>query len=75
VYTVWHGSDDDLVELQNAVQRNCTCPVPSQTNPAPPLTCPAHAMLLDQATLDRLNFTKGIADKLNAEEHRGKKRP
>jgi DNA-binding response OmpR family regulator len=57
----WHGSADDWRRLQVAVERNCIC---AQRVHTPGLDCPAHALLADQRTLDRLIFVRSIASRL-----------
>lgn len=47
--TIWHGTDNDLKQLQDAVNHNCTC-VDAHG------MCPAHRMLTDQTALDHLAF-------------------
>jgi CheY-like chemotaxis protein len=57
----WHGSADDWKRLQVAVKRNCVCAQPAH---AAGRDCPAHALLADQRTLDRLLFVRSIASRL-----------
>ena len=45
----WQGTDDEFTHLYNAVIRNCEC-----ITGVPGYCCGAHAMLGDQAVLDRL---------------------
>jgi hypothetical protein len=49
----WHGTPQELERLRQAVERNCGCARPPR---APGPTCPAHALLTRQATLDHLLF-------------------
>ena len=49
----WNGTPQELIQLWQAVERHCGCARPPQP-PAP--TCPAHALLTHQATLDHLLF-------------------
>ena len=49
----WNGTQEELERLCRAIERNCGCARP----PLPPgPTCPAHALLTRQATLDHLLF-------------------
>jgi hypothetical protein len=45
----WQGTDDEFTHLYNAIIRNCEC-----ISGVPRYCCGAHAMLGDQASLDRL---------------------
>jgi hypothetical protein len=49
----WHGTTQELEQLRQAVELNCAC---AGTPRAPGPTCPAHALLTSQATLDHLLF-------------------
>ena len=49
----WNGTPQELERLRQAVERNCGCARPPR---APGPTCPAHALLTRQATLDHLLF-------------------
>jgi hypothetical protein len=49
----WHGTPQELARLRQAVEQNCACARPPR---APGPTCPAHALLTRQATLDHLLF-------------------
>ena len=49
----WHGTPQELERLRQAVERNCACAQPPR---APGPTCPAHALLTRQTTLDHLLF-------------------
>ena len=49
----WNGTTQELEQLRQAVELNCGCARPPQV-PGP--TCPAHAPLTSQATLDHLLF-------------------
>jgi len=51
---VWKGSDVALRALQLAIMRNCAC----SGGPAGFMMCTSHQMLLDQRTLDHLNFVR-----------------
>jgi hypothetical protein len=46
----WNGTPQELERLREAVERNCACAQ------APGPTCPAHALLTRQTTLDHLLF-------------------
>ena len=48
----WQGTGNEFARLQQAVARNCDC-VDSEPGQVP-VTCAAHLMLDDQATLDHL---------------------
>ena len=49
----WNGTTQELERLRQAVELNCGCARPPE---APGPTCPAHALLTSQATLDHLLF-------------------
>ena len=49
----WHGTPQELARLRQAVEQHCACARPPR---APGPTCPAHALLTRQATLDHLLF-------------------
>ena len=49
----WNGTTHELEQLRRAIELNCDCARPSQT-PGP--ACPAHTLLMSQATLDHLLF-------------------
>lgn len=55
---VWHGTDQDFVKLQVAVKEYCDCVVVvgNAGNGTVPYTCPGHAMLADQDTLNHFAF-------------------
>lgn len=55
VIAIWHGTDDQIKVLVEAVNHHCSCDKATIINPNPP-KCPAHAMLLEQATLDRFAY-------------------
>lgn len=62
----WHGAEQEITTLRNAVARNCTC---TPSDEIVPLDCPAHKMLLqDQRALDGLLFAHRIAACLRREE-------
>jgi hypothetical protein len=71
--TVRKGDEGAYGELIMAVGRNCTCEVPDVEHSHPP-KCPAHKMIEDQTTLNRLIFAHSIAERLNREEHGKRKR-
>ena len=49
----WNGTGQELQRLRVALERHCAC----ARRPRPPgPTCPAHARLTRQATLDHLLF-------------------
>lgn len=60
----WHGSDPELWRLREAIQRNCTC----SSGKAPQRTCPAHEMLTNQSTLDRLLYVYRARDGFMSKE-------
>jgi fructoselysine-6-P-deglycase FrlB-like protein len=65
-YTVWHGTKEDLEQLQEAVKHHCECkpPVVSYTGQGSPGTmCDAHKMLTDQTVLDHLDAIHHIAQR------------
>ena len=49
----WHGTPQELARLRQAIERHCGCTRPPQASRP---TCPAHAPLTRQATLDHLLF-------------------
>jgi hypothetical protein len=49
----WNGTPQELERLRRAIEPNCGCARPPQ---APGPTCPAHALLTRQTTLDHLLF-------------------
>jgi hypothetical protein len=49
----WNGTHRELQHLRAAIERHCACVRPPEP-PGP--TCPAHALLTCQATLDHLLF-------------------
>jgi hypothetical protein len=49
----WNGTPQELERLCQAIELNCGCARPPRV-PGP--TCPAHALLTRQATLDHLLF-------------------
>lgn len=55
---VWKGDAHEASDLQAAVAHHCTCP-PLQTAGA---RCPAHALLLEQRTIDGLLYVRRSAD-------------
>lgn len=66
---VWHGTDEELAELEKAVQHHCECG--SEWGMAR-VACPPHAMLeQDQAALDGLLRARRISAHLIAKEMAG----
>jgi hypothetical protein len=63
------GSEQEKAELLAALARNCAC---SPDLYATRQCCAAHAMLLDQRTLDRLLFARHLETQLVSEEFRGR---
>lgn len=62
----WCGTQDQLLELTAAVNRNCACAANSHRAGA---VCGAHRMLWrDQRALDGLLFGRHIAERLRSEE-------
>ena len=49
----WHGTRQELDRLRAAIESTCGC---AQAPPPTGPTCPAHALLLGQATLDHVLF-------------------
>jgi fructoselysine-6-P-deglycase FrlB-like protein len=65
-YTVWHGTREDLEQLQKAVEHHCECKpaVIGYTGQGSPATmCEAHKMLLNQTVLDHLDAIHHIAQR------------
>jgi hypothetical protein len=46
----WHGTSQELLQLREAVARNCTCSPPARAD------CPPHTMLSSQTVLDHLLY-------------------
>ena len=63
---VWHGTTSEGQALIEAVRHNCTCPIGGTA--AQDSCCPAHELLKDQQTLDRLIFARRIAACIRREE-------
>ena len=62
----WGGTDAETSALLEALARNCACTIdPHGVRTG---TCPAHAMLLDQRSLDHLLFGRRLAERLWVEE-------
>ena len=63
---VWHGTQQECLELLYAVQQHCACRVQGERRLA---VCAAHAMLAhDQRAVDGLLFMRRLAERLLAEE-------
>jgi hypothetical protein len=60
----WNGTPQELERLRRAIEQNCGCARP----PGP--TCPAHALLTRQATLDHLLFVYRTRARFVAREFR-----
>ena len=70
---VWNGTSKESADLTDAVTRNCACEADFEGRPT--AKCAAHQMLLtDQRALDGLVFVRRIAERLQAEEWRPKRR-
>jgi hypothetical protein len=64
---VWHGTNQEALDLLGAVQHNCTCSVDDAAVLRD--VCPAHQMLVEgQRLLDGLLFARSIAARLQREE-------
>ena len=63
----WKGTSREWRELSNAVTNNCTCPA-SRTRSA---HCPAHQLLDDRGSFNRLLFERRMASRLAREEFIG----
>jgi hypothetical protein len=59
---VWRGTQEQAIELADAVAHNCACELSSLG--ARVVTCAPHAMIEDQRTLDGLAFGRYIAQRL-----------
>jgi hypothetical protein len=58
-YTVWHGTREDLEQLQKAVEHHCECKpavIGYMGQGRPGTMCAAHKLLLDQKVMDHLDF-------------------
>lgn len=64
--TIWHGSREEASDLESSLANNCACEF--DTHDEHVSTCPAHRMLKDQRTLDRLLFARYMAERLSAQE-------
>jgi hypothetical protein len=66
--TVWHGTQQESVDLLAAVGTHCTCQVTRAGVRC--TTCPAHSMLVEeQRALDGLVFARRcLRDRLRGEE-------
>ena len=63
---IWHGTQQDALDLMNALAHNCSCEVNAEGVRLE--TCAAHRMTEDQRALDRLLFARYIAARLRAQE-------
>jgi hypothetical protein len=63
----WNGTRQELDRLRAAIELNCGC---AQAPPPAGPTCPAHALLLGQATLDHLLFVYRTRTRFIAREFR-----
>jgi len=65
--TLWHGTQQDSLELVNVIARNCSCEFgPHEVRVA---TCAAHRMLVeDQRALNGLLFMRQMSARLLEEE-------
>jgi len=64
---VFHGTCAERDALLVALERACSCPPEAHGREH---CCPAHAMLHDQRTLDRLLFARYLREQLRAREFR-----
>jgi hypothetical protein len=65
--TIWHGTQQESLELVNAIARNCTCEFGLMGMRLS--ACAAHMMLTEhQRSLDGLLFARRIAEQLQIEE-------
>lgn len=62
--TIWHGTEQESVELLDIMRQWCTCP----TLESGERRCAAHEMLLEQRTVDGLLFARRIVERLIVEE-------
>lgn len=63
---IWHGNQQDALDLVNALARNCCCEFDGGQERIS--TCAAHQMMDDQRLLDRLLFARFIGRQLLAQE-------
>jgi hypothetical protein len=63
----WNGTRQELDRLRAAIELNCGC---AQAPPPAGPTCPAHALLMGQATLDHLLFVYRTRTRFIAREFR-----
>lgn len=65
---IWHGTQTEGLELQEAIQNNCACEF-SSTDGQLVSQCAAHAMFMrDQRVMDGLVFMRRMADCLKRRE-------
>jgi hypothetical protein len=60
---VWHGDVAEAYALAAAIEHNCEC--------KPPVSCGAHAAMLEQRFLNGLLFGRYLAQRLLVEEFDG----
>jgi hypothetical protein len=64
---IWHGTQDEALELLQALCRNCSCVITAEGVRLS--TCEPHAMLSsDQRAVDGLLFARRLAPRLLIEE-------
>jgi hypothetical protein len=64
---LWHGTQNEALELLQALSRNCSCVVTAEGVRLS--TCSPHDMLAtDQRAIDGLLFARRIAARLRGEE-------
>jgi hypothetical protein len=66
---VWHGNQQDALDLMNALARNCACE--TDAHGVRLSICAAHQMTEDQRVLDRLLFARYISARLRSQEWSG----
>lgn len=62
----WHGTHQEWEDLADAAARHCQCVWNGMGGLL--VRCPAHQLLDDQRSLDRLLFARRIASRLRVEE-------
>jgi len=63
----WRGRKYVLKRLELAIAKNCQCDLQTE----PPVLCSAHKMLLDQRTLDHMDFVWRTRGRYARREHDG----
>jgi hypothetical protein len=65
----WHGTDDELMRLSAAIERQCDCSTAPRVPESP--ACGAHALLMDERVLDHLVYAYRMKNRLECSEWGG----